>query len=168
MSAGKVEIGCFRVFPDNYVEKKKQSEGGGSGGHIPQDKLKDFGQHADRYYQLEHSFFKSKFDSHILEILWNEYWIQTLSSSPLLNNAEYLTKAISNIAVKSELLVKSSGAAGGRAHNKGQKRNEDGGISGEKIEQLEKESCKCALEMNHGLMVEALKNFMFTTKPIHS
>lgn len=104
MSAGKVEIGCFRVYPDSYVEKESKSDGG----HIPQDKLKDFGQHANRYYKLEHSFFKSKLDSSILEILWNEYWIQTLSSSPLLNNSEYLTKAISNIAVKTELLVKNA------------------------------------------------------------
>ena len=32
----------------------------------------------------------------------------------------------------------------------------------DKISQIEKESTKLALEMNHGLMVEALKNFMFT------
>ncbi len=32
----------------------------------------------------------------------------------------------------------------------------------EKISSIEKESTKLALEMNHGLMVEALKNFMFT------
>lgn len=125
------------------------------------DKMKDFGLHADRYYQLEHSFFKSKLDSSILEILWNEYWIQTLSSSPLLNNSEYLTQAISNIAVKTELLVKNANKSQG--NKAGQKKGNDEGITAEKIEQLEKESCKCALEMNHGLMIEALKNFMFTT-----
>jgi hypothetical protein len=32
----------------------------------------------------------------------------------------------------------------------------------DKISSIEKESTKLALEMNHGLMVEALKNFMFT------
>ena len=59
MSAGKVEIGCFRVFPDSYVDSHKDSKsGGGDGGLIPLDKQKDFGIHANRYYQLEHSFFK--------------------------------------------------------------------------------------------------------------
>ena len=109
MSAGKVEIGCFRVFPDSYVEQQKEGKHGGSDGSIPLNKQKDFGIHAHRYYQLEHSFFKSKLDSSILEILWNEYWIQTLSSSPLLNNSDYLTNAISNVAVKTEMLVKNPG-----------------------------------------------------------
>lgn len=71
MSAGRVEIGCFRVFPDSYVKETSSNEGG----LIPQDKQKEFGLHANRYYQMEHSFFKSKLDSQILEILWNEYWI---------------------------------------------------------------------------------------------
>jgi hypothetical protein len=89
-----------------------------------------------------------------------------LSSSPLLNNSEYLTKAISNIAAKTDLIVKSSSGNQKSHGNKGgQKKGNDDGISGEKIEQLEKETCKCALEMNHGLMVEALKNFMFTAPP---
>ena len=51
MSAGKVEIGCFRVFPDSYVDSQKDSKsGGGDGGLIPLDKQKDFGIHANRYY----------------------------------------------------------------------------------------------------------------------
>lgn len=39
---------------------------------------------------------------------------------------------------------------------------EDGGIHADKLALVEKESTKVALEMNHGLLVEALKNFMFT------
>ena len=169
MSAGKVEIGCYRTFPEGYVDPSRK-EGKSASGMIPLEKQKDFGLHADRYYQLEHSFFKSKLDSSILEILWNEYWIQTLSSSPLLNNSDYLTNAISNIAVKTDLLVKGGISGGNNRSNKpfqkkfggGGGGQDEGGISAEKIAQIEKESCKCALEMNHGLMVEALKNFMFT------
>ena len=109
MSAGKVEIGCFRVYPESYIQQMEK-QGGGDGtskGMIPQEKMQDFGLHAKKYYQLEHSFFKSRLDSQILESLWNEYWIQTLSSSPLLNNAQYLTKAIGNIATKMDLVVDS-------------------------------------------------------------
>ncbi len=34
MSAGRVEIGCFRVYPDSYVKETSSNEGG----LIPQDK----------------------------------------------------------------------------------------------------------------------------------
>jgi hypothetical protein len=39
-----------------------------------------------RYYPLDISFFKSSLDSHLLALLWNKYWISTLSSSPLIGN----------------------------------------------------------------------------------
>ena len=44
----------------------------------------------------------------------------------------------------------------------GQKKQDESTVMADKISQIEKESTKMALEMNHGLMVEALKNFMFT------
>lgn len=111
MSAGKVEIGCFRVFPDSYITQLEKANKGESGSKsmVPADKMGDFGLHAYKYYQLEHSFFKSKLDLQILEALWNDYWVQTLSSSPLLNNSEYLTKAISNIATKMDMVTDSAG-----------------------------------------------------------
>jgi len=76
-SAGKVEIGCFRVFPESYIQQmeKQGSKDSSSKSMIPQEKMQDFGLHANKYYQLEHSFFKSRLDSQILESLWNEYWI---------------------------------------------------------------------------------------------
>ena len=60
MSAGKVEIGCFRTYPEDYVWNKESS--GKANTMVPLDKLEDFGIHALKYYQLEHSFFKSKLD----------------------------------------------------------------------------------------------------------
>lgn len=69
MSAGKVELGCFRTFPDSYIaeiEKGAVTGANGSRSLVPQDKLEDFGIHAHKYYQLEHSFFKSKADTMIL------------------------------------------------------------------------------------------------------
>ena len=38
----------------------------------------------DRYYPLEISYFKSSTDSALLNLLWNKYWVNTLSSNPLL------------------------------------------------------------------------------------
>jgi len=47
-STGRVEIGAFRCYPDNY---KPPSEGSKDLGLIPEgDKLRDFGAHAHKYY----------------------------------------------------------------------------------------------------------------------
>jgi len=37
-----------------------------------------------RYYALEVMYFKSSLDRKLLELLWNKYWVNTLSSSSLL------------------------------------------------------------------------------------
>jgi COP9 signalosome complex subunit 5 len=105
VSAGKVEIGAFRTFPDNYVKSKDQKSGTNSVGEdgfqtIPLGKIEDFGAHANHYYPLEVSHFKSTLDTKLLEALWNKYWVQTLSSSPLFSNRDYGTKQIQDLASK--------------------------------------------------------------------
>ena len=37
-----------------------------------------------RYYAMEVSYFKSLLDSHLLDLLWNKYWVNTLSTCSLL------------------------------------------------------------------------------------
>lgn len=90
ISAGKVEIGAFRTYPKNY--KKSVSVPGSSEGYqsIPSDKLADFGVHANEYYKLDISYFKSSLDSKLLELLWNKYWVSTLSHSSLVAVSSYL------------------------------------------------------------------------------
>ena len=58
--------------------------------------LKTFGVHAHHYYKVEHSVFKSSIDDLLLKRLWNDYWVDTLSTSPLLTNAKQM------VTVKSE------------------------------------------------------------------
>lgn len=55
-----------------------------------------------QYYSLDISFFKSSLDSHMLDLLWNKYWVNTLSSSPLLANREFAAGQIADIADKLE------------------------------------------------------------------
>jgi COP9 signalosome complex subunit 5 len=109
VSAGKVEIGAFRTYSTEYVEAKEKAGGGAkaTGGTdsdgfetIPLGKIEDFGAHANHYYSLEVSHFKSSLDAKLLEALWNKYWVQTLSSSPLISNRDYGTKQISDLARK--------------------------------------------------------------------
>lgn len=64
---------------------------------IPLNKIEDFGVHSDRYYPLEISYFKSSLDSYMLDLLWNKYWVNTLSSSPLLGTRDLRTGQIADI-----------------------------------------------------------------------
>jgi COP9 signalosome complex subunit 5 len=53
--------------------------------YIPQEKIEEFGVHANAYYSLDVSIFKSSSDEALLSLLWNKYWANTLSSSPLIS-----------------------------------------------------------------------------------
>ncbi len=75
-----MEIGAFRTYPEGY---KPPNEPESEYQSIPLEKIEDFGVHAKSYYQLEISIFKSSLDTKLLELLWKRYWINTLSSSPL-------------------------------------------------------------------------------------
>lgn len=49
------------------------------------DKIEDFGVHADHYYPLKVEIYKTKLDEKLLELLWNKYWVATLSQSLILS-----------------------------------------------------------------------------------
>ena len=99
ISAGKVEIGAFRTFPEGYKPEGQDSSAEGMAA-VPMAKAADFGAHANRYYSIEVSHYKSTLDSKLLEALWNKYWVQTLSSSPLFTNRDYVTNQIQDLAGK--------------------------------------------------------------------
>ena len=67
---------------------------------IPLNKIEDFGVHSDRYYPLDISYFKSSLDSYMLDLLWNKYWVNTLSSSPLLGTRDLRTGQIADIGAQ--------------------------------------------------------------------
>ncbi|KAK9895493.1 COP9 signalosome complex subunit 5 [Cystobasidium minutum MCA 4210] len=97
ISAGKVDIGAFRTYPENYTPPNAQASEYQS---IPLNKIEDFGVHASRYYPLDVSFFKSSLDTQLLELLWNKYWVMTLSQSPLISNRAYTISQISDLTEK--------------------------------------------------------------------
>jgi COP9 signalosome complex subunit 5 len=82
ISAGKVDIGAFRTYPENYTPPHAAASEYQS---IPLSKIEDFGVHANQYYQLEVEIFKSTLDTELLGMLWNKYWVNTLSQSPLIS-----------------------------------------------------------------------------------
>lgn len=125
ISAGKVEIGAFRTYPVGPPNSKEQGGGGGgeagrgggsgngSGGGsgtggverdgwqaVPLAKAAEFGAHANKYYSLAVSHYKSTLETHMLELLWHKYWVQTLSQNPLLTNRDYGNSQMLDLASK--------------------------------------------------------------------
>lgn len=77
---GKVEIGAFRAFPDNYKSPDSAAPTNNTRG-VPPSKQKDFGVHSDKYYSLDIQIFKSNLDTEILNIISNKSWIGKLIKS---------------------------------------------------------------------------------------
>jgi hypothetical protein len=64
---------------------------------IPLNKIEDFGVHCKSYYSVDITFFKSTMDAQMLDLLWNKYWVNTLSSSPLVTTRDLAAGQISDI-----------------------------------------------------------------------
>jgi hypothetical protein len=87
ISAGKVDIGAFRTYPKDYTPPTSSSSEYQS---IPLSKIEDFGVHANQYYPLDVEIFKSSLDDQLLGLLWNKYWVNTLSGSNLISVSGHL------------------------------------------------------------------------------
>ncbi len=153
ISAGKVEIGAFRTFPENY--KPTAGAGGDDYQTIPLSKIEDFGAHASQYYSLDITHYKSTLDTHLLELLWNKYWVSTLSQSPLFTNREYGSKQILDLSQKIHNAQKSiqANSRGGTMHRVGTKDNT--------LEKVVRDSNKIAGEEMTGLLAGEVKAKLF-------
>ncbi|KAF3483273.1 COP9 signalosome complex subunit 5 [Arthroderma uncinatum] len=117
ISAGKVEIGAFRTFPKGYSPSGGGQDEDDEYQSIPLNKVEDFGAHASQYYSLEVSNFKSTLDTKILSLLWNKYWVATISQSPLFTNSDYGSKQMNDLSQKikrATRALESGGGAGAR------------------------------------------------------
>ncbi|KAI8532689.1 hypothetical protein RHMOL_Rhmol11G0233000 [Rhododendron molle] len=144
VSAGKVEIGAFRTYPEGY---KPSDEPVSEYQTIPLNKIEDFGVHCKQYYSLDITYFKSSLDCHLLDLLWNKYWVNTLSSSPLLGNKDYVAGQISDLALLLNLQV----AALYQFKEESQ------------IAKITKDSAKITVEQVHGLMSQVIKDTLFNS-----
>lgn len=153
ISAGKVNLGAFRTYPKGY---KPPDEGPSEYQTIPLNKIEDFGVHCKQYYSLEVSYFKSAFDRRLLDSLWNKYWVNTLSSSSLLTNADYTTGQIFDLSDKLEQSESQMGRGGFMlGMDPHEKKTED------KLAKATKDSCKTTIEAIHGLMSQVIKDRLF-------
>ncbi|GAA5843413.1 hypothetical protein JCM3766R1_002944 [Sporobolomyces carnicolor] len=192
VSAGRVEIGAFRTYPDNYTPP---SAGSSSYQSIPLDKIEDFGVHASAYYPLEVSHFKSSRDEALLELLWNKYWTLTLSQSPLVSNRAYQTAQLTDlvsklgratpstqhrcgIAALSPLIVQARQALVEKAENGGEKGKgkakddkSDGtskktDLDESQLAKVVRDSNKLATSSTHGLINALVKDSLFNNSQL--
>ncbi|KAK1476206.1 Mov34/MPN/PAD-1 family protein [Colletotrichum cuscutae] len=165
INAGKVEIGAFRTYPENYIKEK---EGGASGSGVTSDgwqevplaKAADFGAHANKYYSLEVSHFKSTLESQMLELLWHKYWVQTLSQSPLITNRDYGNKQMLDLASKIKETTTQVARQGRSAPGTGGVGAASKKVDG-LLEKLVKDSNTVAMQERTGLVAMEVKKKIF-------
>ncbi|VEL08749.1 unnamed protein product [Protopolystoma xenopodis] len=104
ISSGKVNLAAFRTYPFGYRSPDEEPSEYQS---IPMDKIEDFGVHCKQYYALTVSHFKSVLDRRLLDLLWNKYWVNTLSSVSILAQPDYLSGLTRDLAEKVEHAVTS-------------------------------------------------------------
>ena len=161
ISAGKVEIGAFRTYPEGYKPADAASDDSVGMAAVPMAKAADFGAHANRYYSLEISHYKSTLDSKLLEALWNKYWVQTLSSSPLFTNRDYVTNQIGDLAGKTKQVhesLKQRSAMGPMASSRSKKGQD------EQMMKVVRTAEKIANEERMGLMAALVKEKVFASQ----
>jgi len=152
MSSGKVDIGAFRTYPRDYTPPDSHSEYQS----VPLDMIEDFGVHANRYYQLEISIFKSSLDSTLFDLLWNKYWVSTLSSSPLLENKEFTARRFGDLAEKLEKAETKLANSRMGTFFLEKKKEED-----TQLEKVMKDSSKTAIEHVQSITSQVVKYNLF-------
>ncbi|ORY09944.1 Mov34-domain-containing protein [Rhizoclosmatium globosum] len=108
-------------------------------------------------------YFTSAMDKGVLELLWNKYWVGTLSANPILANRDYTARQIADLADKIEQSeVALSRAAPMMIGEVGKKKGGKGDASsGGELAKVSKDGCKIGVESLHGVMAQVLKNVLF-------
>ncbi|KAI9568652.1 JAB1/Mov34/MPN/PAD-1 ubiquitin protease-domain-containing protein [Boletus coccyginus] len=191
ISAGKVDIGAFRTYPKDYTPPTSSASEYQS---IPLAKIEDFGAHANQYYQLEVEIFKSSLDEELLGLLWNKYWVNTLSGSNLISNRAY---AVSQIADLHQKLARAQAVVGNTRpsvptlkgqdekpfNNKQEDKKKEGNQLTKTVKDRSASHCsrplilkvdlrhcsvysqRIAAEAQHGLISQVLKDVIFSSRP---
>lgn len=151
ISAGKVEIGAFRTFPKDYTSPKEENEDD-EYQSIPLNKVEDFGAHASQYYSLDVSHYKSTLDSQLLSLLWNKYWVATLSQSPLFTTRDYGSKQMMDLSQKVKRAARGIEGGGSR-----------GGMTGkdQQLAKVVRDGQRVVAEEVSGLIAADIKKSLF-------
>jgi COP9 signalosome complex subunit 5 len=112
MAQGKMEIHAYRTYPEGYTE-----DFGGDMEGVPLSKIEEYGAHANKYS---------------LDLLWNRYWMQTLSVSPLVTNRHFIDGRLNQLLSKYDKAEQAASHGGGgssgfmrRGGDKGAEKSKD-------------------------------------------
>ncbi|EIW71070.1 COP9 signalosome complex subunit 5 [Tremella mesenterica] len=168
VSAGKVEIGAFRTYPEGYQPPSTSSSEYQS---IPMDKIEDFGVHANSYYPLKVEIYKSALDEQLLELLWNKYWVATLSQSLLFSNRPYATSQVIDLDLKLQSCCRTLLDKAARLALK----EDDQKSDIRRLEDIEtplnkarKDGLRIATEAQNGMIAQVIKDKLFNTPLTHA
>jgi len=153
------QLGCFRVFPATHTPPKLE----GPDGNIYPDDLTlstRWGSAANRYYQLQHSFFMSSLGHSLLDTMSrNNLWVRVLSSSPIMEPENRL-RFSDRVKKASEKLQVAPSGGGGRFPHFGPRRG--GGGSKEATAADRSQACnELAIEQCAGHASQISKNLLF-------
>jgi COP9 signalosome complex subunit 5 len=166
ISAGKVDIGAFRTYPEGYTPPNVSPSEYQS---IPLNKIEDFGVHANQYYQMDVEVFKSSLDNDLLAMLWNKYWVNTLSQSPLVSNRAYAVSQLSDLhqkLTKAQNTISATKAAVPSLKDSHKQKEKDKEKKDEnQLAKSVKDSSKIAVEAQHGLISQVIKDVIFSMRP---
>lgn len=110
ISTGKAEIKAFRTYPIGHTPSDAH-EWDGEG--VPQSKIEEFGAHFAKYYEVPITIFRSNADARELDLLWNKYWMQTLSASPLTTNRRFVDERLQQLLSRVEKAERDAARGGG-------------------------------------------------------
>jgi len=173
MTAGQVEIGAFRTYPDGH-----QADASRARQSVPTSKLDDYGAHANEYYPLSVQYFKSSLDARLFELLWHRYWTHALAQSPSRLQRAVTQRAEEELAEKLRLAgaTLSSYGAGTPLSSAAREASradapEDAQqqlaahlarrAAEQPLAQAARDAARLAAEARHGYMGEALKHALF-------
>jgi len=166
ISAGKVDIGAFRTYPEGYTPPNVSPSEYQS---IPLNKIEDFGVHANQYYQMDVEVFKSSLDNDLLAMLWNKYWVNTLSQSPLVSNRAYAVSQLSDLhqkLTKAQNTISTTKAVVPSLKDSHKQKEKDKEKKDDnQLAKSVKDSTKIAVEAQHGLLSQVIKDVIFSMRP---
>eukprot|EP00300_Choanocystis_sp_HF-7_P001279 c11028_g1_i1.p1 GENE.c11028_g1_i1~~c11028_g1_i1.p1 ORF type:complete len:362 (-),score=68.61 c11028_g1_i1:22-984(-) len=162
VTTGKIDLGAFRVWPAGYTAPGASAASSGWEA-VPADKIEEFGVHADAYYKLETTFFKSRADDRVLASLWEEYWVASLSANPLVSNRDYFVAQLAGTSKKIEAADAEIGQSG--RMRTGRMRTGAAGASGAArttaLTAVASEAASTSIEQLHALMNQVVKAALF-------
>ena len=101
ISTGKVHIKAFRNYPEGYEARTGASAArADDDADISAKYVKELGVYAHRFYEVPMVVYKTTADDAQLKLLWSEYWVQFLSTSPLTTTSQFLDERLAQLNQK--------------------------------------------------------------------